>query len=231
LGHWSLEVIFFCKNQLMQQQLFHLLGLGAAYLALFGLCEWLHHRRHWQAEHTRKLAHAGSGLLALSFPFFFQDFWFVAVLCALFLLILAVTKYTGFLRSIHGIPRVSYGSAMFPIVVCICFWRYAQTQDLTRFYLPVLVMALADPAACIVGKRLPISKLFRKKTLGGSLAFFVLAFGLGLAMFGFLQVGNTWASALAQAAALGLATTFAEAVSGRGFDNLTIPLAALAVMR
>lgn len=214
----------------MSNQLYNLLVLGGVFLALFLLCEWLFHRRLWDVEHTRKVAHAGAGLMALSFPLVFTELWQVLVLCGLFLLILVVTKYTGLLRSIHAITRVSYGSTMFPLVVVICFWRYTQTHNLVHFYLPVLVMALADPAACLVGKKMPIRKLYMNKSLGGAIAFFIVAFSLAIGMFyGF---GHDTASSglVTRAALVGGVTTLAEAFSGRGFDNLTIPMAALAVI-
>jgi phytol kinase len=214
----------------MQQQIINLVALGTVFLVLFILCEWLYHRKEWQAEHTRKVAHAGSGLLALFFPVFFVDYRFVILLCSLFLLILVVTKRTGLLRSIHGIPRISFGSTMFPFVVCLCFWRYSVTHNLMHFYLPVLIMSLADPAACLVGKRMPMMKLYQKKTLGGSLAFFFVAFGLTMAMGIFMPMGESIGTSLNRALLIGFVTTVAEALSGRGFDNLTIPIAALALI-
>lgn len=214
----------------MQQQVINVLILGACFLALFGLCELLYYKRRWQAEQTRKLAHAGSGLLALTFPFFFHDFYWVLGLSLVFFIILALSKKVGMMRSIHGIARVSYGSAMFPLVVIICFWFYAQSHSLLHFYLPILVMALADPAACLIGKKLPIKKLYKKKTLGGSLAFFLVAFSLTL---GFSVIGQPdfeIGKAVLKACLVALATTTAEVFTNHGFDNLTIPLAALLAM-
>jgi phytol kinase len=140
-----------------------------------------------------------------------------------------VTKRTGVLHSIHGIARVSFGSTMFPFVVCLCFWRFSQTQNLIHFYLPVLIMSLADPVACLVGKRLPMMKLFRKKTLGGSLAFFVVALTLTLLLSTFWH-GENFEISFTRAILVAFATTVAEALSGRGFDNLTIPLTTLALI-
>ncbi len=215
----------------MQQQTINLLLLSPVFLGLFVLCEWLYHRQGWQAEHSRKVAHAGAGLLSLTFPFLLKDFWVVALICGLFLVILVVTKYTGLLRSIHAIDRVSYGSTMFPFVVCLCFWRYTESGQLIEYYLPILVMALADPAACLTGKRFPSMKLYQNKTLVGSLAFFLVAAALTLVMaFSTGFVGAT-GNVLLLALLVGLATTVAEAFSGRGLDNLTIPLAALLVLQ
>ncbi|MBL7825138.1 MAG: hypothetical protein JNJ57_00800 [Saprospiraceae bacterium] len=208
----------------------NLLVLGAVFLALFVLCEYLFHRRNWDAEHTRKVAHAGSGILALSFPFFLDSFWQVALLCGLFLLILAITKYSGLLRSIHAISRVSYGSTMFPVVVSICFWRYSNSHQLVHFYLPVLIMALADPAACLFGKKMPIKKLYLNKSLGGALAFFAVACTLSVVLFYFLGKQQLDNQLITRALLVGIVTTAAEAFSGNGFDNLTIPMAALLVV-
>jgi dolichol kinase len=214
----------------MSVQTQHLLLLSIAYLVLFGICEYLYHVRHWQTENTRKVAHAGSGLLALSFPFIFQDYRYVVLICALFLVILVITKYTGLLRSIHAVARVTYGSSMFPIVVSICFWFYSRDQDLIKFYLPILVMALADPAACLFGRQFPLAKLYKKKTLGGSLAFFATALFLGLLCFSIFQTGASLDKWLYKCVLLALCTTLAEAFSQKGSDNLTIPLSALGVL-
>lgn len=214
----------------MQQQTINLLLLSPVFLVLFVLCEWLYHRRGWQAEHSRKVAHAGAGLLSLAFPFLLHDFWVVALICGLFLTILVVTKYTGLMRSIHAIDRVSYGSTMFPFVVCLCFWRFSQTQQLIQYYLPILIMALADPTACLVGKRFPSKKLYQNKTLAGSLAFFIVAVSLTLIMAVATGYAEPFGSMMLLALLIGLASTTAEALSGQGLDNLTIPMTTLLVL-
>ncbi len=213
----------------MAAQIYNLLVLGTAYLILFALCEYLWHKHHWDTEHTRKVAHAGSGIMALSFPYWFGEVIFVVVLCGIFLLILALTKRSKWLRSIHAVKRETYGSTMFPVVVCICFWLYSQKGSLVLFYLPILIMALADPAACLVGRRYPIMKLYKSKSLGGSLAFFMVAFMLGVAAFAFLDPSN-WQEFLPRCIAVAATCTIAEAITQKGFDNLTIPLSALGVL-
>ncbi|MBU6340933.1 MAG: phosphatidate cytidylyltransferase [Bacteroidetes bacterium] len=214
----------------MNTQTTHFLLLSGGFLLLFGICEYLYHVRKWQVENTRKVAHAGSGLLALSFPFILEDYRLVFLICGAFLLILVVTKYTKLLRSIHAVARVTYGSSMFPIVVSICFWFYSRDHDLIKFYLPILVMALADPAACLFGRRFPMMKLYKKKTLGGSLVFFATAFCLGVFCFNAFQTGAGVELWIFKCALLALCTTLAEALSQKGSDNLTIPLSALGVL-
>lgn len=214
----------------MATQLSNLMVLGTAYLILFAFCEYLWHKQHWDTEHTRKVAHAGSGIMALSFPYWFSEVIFVLALCGAFLLILALTKRTKWLRSIHAVKRETYGSTMFPLVVCLCFWFYSQKGSLVLFYLPILIMALADPAACLVGRRYPMIKLYKSKSLGGSLAFFAVALALSIAAFLYLHQTTEWLVFLPRCAAIAAACTAAEAVTQKGFDNLTIPLSALLVL-
>jgi phytol kinase len=213
----------------MATQFSNLLVLGTAYLILFALCEYLWHKQDWDTEHTRKVAHAGSGIMALSFPYWFSDVLFVAVLCSTFLLILALTKRSKWLRSIHAVKRETYGSTMFPLVVCICFWLYSREGKIVLFYLPILIMALADPAACLVGRRYPILKMYKSKSLGGSLAFFTVAFVLSMGAFVWLRPTD-WHIFLPRCLAIAAACTTAEAVTQKGFDNLSIPLSALGVL-
>jgi phytol kinase len=214
----------------MHPNLLNFSGLALAYLVLFGICEILYHKFDWNAENTRKVAHAGSGTMALSFPAFFESFGYVAALCAAFLGILFLTKQMRLLRSIHGIARVSYGSSMFPIVVAVCFWFYSQDHNLAKFYLPVLIMALADPIACLVGRRFPIVKIWGKKTLGGSTGFFLTAFSICGAFYVLIALHKPTAIPFALCFTISLVATVAEMVSNKGFDNLTIPLSVLGVL-
>jgi len=214
----------------MPDQIYHFLALGVVYLGLFVISEYLYHRRNWDAENTRKVSHAGAGLLALSFPLSFQDSMYVVALCSTFLIILGLTKRIGWLHSIHAVERITYGSTMFPLVVCICFWFYSRDLDLIKFYLPVLIMALADPAACLVGRRFPIRPLVKKKSVGGSLAFFGVALFLSMFMFFLLRSNPDWRLVVPQCLTIAFVSMSAEALTQKGFDNLTIPLSTLAVL-
>ncbi|HJK89895.1 MAG TPA: hypothetical protein RMH85_30895 [Polyangiaceae bacterium LLY-WYZ-15_(1-7)] len=88
----------------------------------------------------------------------------------------------------------------------------------------VAVLALADPAAGIVGRRLGRGRLPGGRSVAGSLAFVLVGFGAAsgaLLLFG--------ARPLLAPALLGaLAGAAAELLSGPVDDNLTIPLAAAA---
>ncbi len=95
--------------------------------------------------------------------------------------------------------------------------------------LGLLVLALGDPAAAVIGKRWGRTRLVSGKSLEGSLAFVVVA---GLAGVLYLagwhpELGAAARWAIAGAAAV--AGAVVELLSGRLDDNLTIPLAAAGV--
>lgn len=222
----------------MSKELYYFLILGTAYLVLFGLAEFLYRRKQWQAEHTRKLVHASSGILAMLFPLCFHSHWWVLALCGSFLIILVASKRFGFLPSINGVPRITYGSDLFPIAVYFLFlfykeneWKvYADAHTILNtpeflFYHPLLILALCDPIAALVGRRIswiPFRILGHTKTLSGSLAFFLssaLFTGILFAVLGGEMTTTVLLSYLFVAA---VATAIAEAITTRGTDNFAI---------
>lgn len=216
----------------MKQDLLTMLWLSASFLALFGVGEWLYHKFRVQAEWTRKWSHIGTGFFTMLFPLVLHSHLSVATLCGSFLVILTLSKRFGLLPSIHAIDRESYGSHSYPIVVYVCFLAWEKmAAPVSLFYLPVLTMALADPAAAFVGKRWPLGR-FRigadTKTLSGCSGFFAVAFGLALLLFP--EENLALGSVVWKSACVALAATLAEALSSKGFDNLSIPLTVLGML-
>jgi len=205
---------------------------STGFLALFGLAEYLYHVRKIRAEITRKLVHIGTGILTLLFPIFLNDHWQVLFLSGGFLLLLLASLKYGWLPSINAVRRVSYGSLLYPVSVYGCYLAYVfMEKSPIAFYLPILTLALCDPLAALVGTRIPAGK-YRvgegHKTVSGSLAFFTATFLLASGVFFLpsalvLPIGEI----LQFSVSVALAATFAEAISGFGTDNFTIPASVL----
>ncbi len=214
--------------------------LGTAFLLLFVGAELLYRKFKVKAEYTRKIVHVGTGLLTLLFPILLSNHWSVLFLCGSFLIILLLSLKYNFLPGINAIDRVSYGSIAYPIIVFICYLVWEQVEkplagDRTPysfFYLPILIMALADPAAALVGKAYPYG-VFKwggeKKSFAGSFAFFCVAFIISIIFF-FNSSGFPIITSLIYAFILAIISAFIEVVSRNGLDNLTIPLAVLIVL-
>ena len=217
---------------MLTESLLHTAYLAGAYAALFGSAELLYHRLRTVAEVTRKYVHIVTGLLTLLFPPLIGNHWLVGLLCGGFLLILLASLRYGLLPSINGVARQTRGSLLYPITIYACYLAYAGSGQVALYYIPILVMALADPVAALVGKSLPRwrYRIFgHTKTGSGSLAFFgVAALVCSIVLLPTLAypIGRVVLTALA----VSLTTTLAEAVSHKGYDNLTIPAAAMGTL-
>lgn len=214
------------------------LWLGVCFLALFLIAELLHRLARVPAEYTRKLVHAGTGVLTLLFPVFLTEVWQVAILCGSFLVLLLISLHTGWLPSINAVERKTAGSWLYPIIVFLCFLFYEGSKGGEQirfnryyfFYLPLLLLAFCDPAAALAGGYW--KRKYRDtppgKTLAGSLAFFLLATLICL-VCGLAFLKRPAPSNILPVTVLSvpIATTLAERVSGRGWDNFTVPAAAM----
>lgn len=219
----------------MTENIINSLVLAGLFLALFAIGELLYHQTKMKADDTRKVVHIGTGLLTMLFPVMLQSHWFVLLLCASFGLILFTSLKFNLLKSINAIDRVSYGSLLYPVAVYACFCVYTwHNNNYLYFYLPVLTMAISDPVAAVFGKTWPYGKFYvlkDKKTLVGSLAFFLSACIVSVVLFYFLPQGEygivpVGIATLSSAAG----ATLAEAFSAKGFDNLTIPVSVVFVL-
>ncbi len=176
------------------------------------------------SEWTRKIAHIGSGIVALSYPLFIQNHLVVLALTISFTIILYISKKFELFSSIFSVDRHSYGELFFVWSSWLLFWLYQYTGNPLYFYLPFGVVVFADPAAALVGKAFPVKKyrlLGHQKSIGGSLAFFAVSFILAYFLaIHYLAETNVFLFSLTQA----LILTLVEAVSHKGWDNFTIPL-------
>lgn len=205
------------------------------FLLLFIIAELLYHRANIDAEYTRKLVHAGTGLLTLGFPLYFHSAWQVIIICLLFLVILVASRKLNMLRSINDVPRQTEGSILYPVIVIIVFLFYdymqqVDSRNLVYFYLPILIMAISDPVAALAGNRFNGKRTAKnRKTLAGSLAFAFTSFLISLMLLS-LFIDLNFYQTLAWSIAIATLTALAERISSRGWDNFTIPLTAMAML-
>ena len=151
--------------------------LSVGFLILFFIGELLLKFFKVSSEISRKFAHITSGLLACAFPFAFDSHWWVMAICASFLALLYLSAKFNFLKSINSVERKTYGSVLYPIAIYICFFlNQLLTNDSGQFqfyFTSVLILALSDPLAAIIGGNYPIFR-FKKIATGKSLSIFFI---------------------------------------------------------
>nr|WP_321464626.1 hypothetical protein [uncultured Desulfobulbus sp.] len=180
-------------------------------------------------ELSRKIIHIGLGLTSACFPFLFSTLWPVIFIAATAVLMLGMIRLLPALKKslgppLHGVGRPSLGEIYFPVAVATV-WIVANKHPL--FYsLSILVLALADAFAALVGTRYGRKRyttLEGYKTWEGSVVFFLITFlCIHIPLLLLTDIGR--AQSLLLALLIGVLVTIIEAVSWRGLDNLFIPI-------
>lgn len=219
--------------------MYNMVLLSGGFLLLFATAELLYHFGKVKVEYTRKLVHLGTGVITMTFPFLLDSNLQVLALCGSFAIILVISQEKGLLPSINAIGRKSYGSLAYPVAVCFSFFVYSITlargvsalPPIAFFYLPILVMAFADPVAALIGRKWPI-KSFQvgagRKSVAGCTSFFLTSFLITYWLLAFLMDGDQKLFfRITTALIVAGFSTIAEAITPQGFDNISIPVAVL----
>jgi phytol kinase len=208
--------------------------VGFSLLMIFN--EVVYRRLGLTGEVTRKFAHLTATLSAISFPFLFTDHWYVLTLAIIFFIVLLLSRRTQLLNSINAIERDSFGSFLLPAAIYLTFLVSHQLDDLQLYILPMLVLAISDPAAGIMGinvkrfnHRIRIFSWEPQKTWLGSLAFFVSSFIISLLVLYHTRLHFDLVT-FGLAMIIALVSTIIEMISVRGTDNLFIPVGVMGVM-
>ncbi|MBI2270367.1 MAG: phosphatidate cytidylyltransferase [Bacteroidetes bacterium] len=218
----------------MSWDIINMLILALSFLTLFGTAELLHHLIKVKAEFTRKFVHIGTGFLTLLFPVMLGNHWLVFLLCSGFAILLISSLKFNLLKSINAIDRESFGSIVYPASVYLCYLAFDYTNhQYLFFYLPILILAVCDPIAALTGKKWPKGKYKigkDDKTLMGSSMFFLSAMLICLLLFMQVKASYNNVNIIIVSFVIALTTALTEAISIKGYDNITIPASALLTM-
>jgi len=216
----------------MSHDLLATIALLLSFLILIVITNYLYKRFKWASENSRKFIHVTGGFLCLLGFRFIGSHWYVLILCSIAFVILLVSFVKKSLPAIHETKRVSFGSILFPIPVYACFLVSQYSGNDLFFYLPVTLLTVSDTLAEWGGNKWgdkTMSFFQKQKTLAGSICFGISSFIICLLLLFYFNDFSTWALVIYSLVCM-LITTIAELVTLKGFDNLTIPASALAVL-
>ena len=205
----------------------------AGILAFIFIAERTRRSFHKSAEVSRKLVHILTGILIFFTPFLFTSNRPLIWMAVVFIIVNYAGVRTGKLKGMHDTDRKSYGTVFYPmtfLILSVTAWEHHKTV----LMLAMLILALSDAAAAIVGENLKHPKEYRlgrdKKSVQGSLTMFLMSF---LIVFILLPVIDridglsvSWGTAAWIGALTALMATALEALSSGGSDNLSAPLGA-----
>ena len=219
----------------MMVQIMLTLLLMGGFLGILLIGEYMHKRYDLPVELVRKLTHVTSTLTSLVIIFIIDSHWYMLGLGLFFFILLFIAQRRGMFRSVHGVKRKSGGSYLLPIGVYLCFLVSDVLDESIYFVLPILILGISDALAGAIGivfyHKTSNIRLFGRsleKTYLGSMAFFVSSFLI--CVFVFYFYGHPVSHTLFWAMVIGFFTAFAEMLSNRGIDNVTIPIVALLIL-
>jgi len=178
-------------------------------------------RRGLGPEVTRQIAHVAGAASVAVLPLFLR-LSEIVLIAVFFTGVLVWTRARHLLSGIHGVHRVTVGALVFPaglLLAVLLGWEHRGAIAYAA-----LVLAIADPAAAIVGRRFKSvgwSVIGGQKTLAGSLTFAVVTVVIALVIG---AGGGDVRFLAAVGAALVLASV--EGCFGYGLDNIPVPATA-----
>jgi phytol kinase len=205
-------------------------------LTMLVVLRWITRRLRLHPEVSRKIAHVSLGLATLSFPWLFRSAWPVLLVCGLACATLLSLRYVPALRQgvggvVNGVDRSSFGDLYFPVAAAGLY--LLSHGDRVLFSVPLLTLAFADAVAALVGVtygQLAFSGGEGKKSLEGSIAFFIVAFfTTHVPLLLFTRTGR--AECLLIGLTFGVLVMLLEAIAWRGLDNLFIPFGGFLLLR
>jgi phytol kinase len=178
-------------------------------------------------EVTRKLIHITNYLVVAVAPLFIS-YPVIILLESFFLVCTVIARKFRLFESLNLIGRVTWGDQLGAIgVIIVALFQPNQWV----FMLAMVILGLADAAAALVGIKYGrhIYYVFgHKKSIEGSLTFFIVA-TMVMMIFFVVSPGGiilpVWTLL-----AVPLLTTFTEAVTPLGLDNLAVPLVVVGLL-
>ncbi len=189
-----------------------------------------------KGEISRKFAHFITTLSTIPLPYVVTSHWYVLILAFIFFLVLFISQNSSQFRSIHDIERKSMGSYLLPLSIYATFVIAQLIGNKLMFVLPMLILAISDPAAAIVGismekynHRIKIFGYDTQKSMFGSGAFFISSLIISLIAL-YLNRGSFNLTTIGFSLIIAFVGTIGEMFSWRGSDNLSVPLSVILIL-
>lgn len=203
---------------------FNLFTLGFSYLVMIAIYVTVDGMRRLQiikGEYGRKAIHMSVGLLMALQPVFMSRTGIAVFNGMFFVGIIVLSGMFKFFSAYEDVQRWTIGQFLYPLSLLLLIFMYS---DMRVYSFSVLVLALADGMAAVMGKWHGKKRYYVPggyKTWLGSATFFAITFVL-LSIFVILEASITpYTIAVIIIGSFFLTTV--EGLIAAGFDNLAVP--------
>ena len=197
-------------------------------IILIFLSEYSYRYDFLEPNHNRKIIHSMVGVAVSFSPFIFLSNIQPLILAVIFLIINLFSYKNNKLKSFHNLNRKTLGTIFFPlafILIATLFWEYK--YNIASSF---MILAVSDPLSSLAGENI---KKPRKYNIGGDvksyegsiimfLSTFIILYLFSNSIFHQFDTLETFLAITLCCFAI----TIAEAMSIRGSDNLSVPIAA-----
>lgn len=205
--------------------------ISFTYIALVIICAKIFEKKG--KEISRKFIHIMLGNWWIIAMFFFNNVWFASFVPATFVIINYLSYKKGLIKVMEREEQDGFGTVYYALsLLILSIVSFGIFKNPTLGLVPTLVMAYGDGLAAIIGKKFK-SKRYKlgdtKKSFAGSLTMFLIS----LILIGsYLYLTNAevfftsthWSLISVMIA---FCITGVEAVSGKGIDNISVPISTL----
>lgn len=187
-------------------------------------------------EVSRKFVHIMLGNWWIIAMYFFTNVLFAAFVPATFVIINYLSYKKNLIKVMERENQDGFGTVYYAIALFVmAIVSFGIFNNPALGLVPTLVMAYGDGLAAIIGKKIK-SKKYKlggtKKSFAGSLTMFLISTILVGAHLYFAHSTAFWQTAHWPliSVLIGFAITALEGVSGKGIDNISVPLTTMAML-
>lgn len=177
--------------------------------------EFIKRSNYLESNDTRRLIHVVAAIINFFAPVYALKIEIILINLGFLGLFLLLQKKKS-LASLYGVSRTTYGDIFFLLGIIVSAFVFLP-QNIIFYQFGILVMGISDPIASFIGQKFGKKLLLNKKTIEGSIAFFLSTIILGLWFF---------PSFIASVIVISIILTVIEMSSPYGLDNFTLPISA-----
>ena len=190
----------------------------------------------WGKELSRKYIHIMLGNWWIIAMLFFNNVWFAIIGPAVFVVVNYISYKKDLIKVMERDKQDGFGTVYYALsLLILSIVSFGILKNPAIGLVPTLVMAYGDGLAAIIGKKTK-SKKYKlsdtKKSFAGSLTMFIISLILigGYLVFTYNDI--FWASTHWPLITIMMAfcVTAIEAVSGKGIDNISVPISTLLLL-
>lgn len=187
-------------------------------------------------EISRKFIHIMLGNWWIIAMFFFDNVWFAAFGPAVFVVVNYLSYKKDLIKVMEREEQDGFGTVYYALsLLILAIVSFGIFKNPALGLVPTLVMAYGDGLAAIIGKNTK-SKKYKlsdtKKSFAGSLTMFLISLILIGGYLLFMYNDMFWSTSHwpLVTAMMAFCITAIEAISGKGIDNISVPISTLVLL-